>query len=235
MKALAARSGPGGAPAGWLNGVLAAAVTYVVAWAIGLMVAPRSPDGAASAQAVHDFYAAHAGAARGQSLLVHGLAGLALAVLAVGLPRVVDGSGTLARAVSGFGLGAAAVSLAQAGLGVVITRDVAGTQADTSRALFQAINLADSAKLLLLGGFVAAGTQLMRRSGAAPSWLCALGYALAPLLPLSGAAFVVDNGALDAALVVSLLLLLAWVAAVAVAVAWAQLPDARHSPGARAA
>lgn len=234
MKAQATRPVPGGVPAGWLNGVLIAAVTYVVAWAIGLLVAPRSPDGTATAEAVHDFYAAHAGAARGQSLLVHGLAGLALAVLAVGLPHVVGAGGALARAVNGFGLAAAAVSWAQAGLGVVITRDVPGTGADTSRALFQAINLADSLKLMLLGGFVAAATVLMRRCGPAPAWLCALGYVLAPLLALAGAAFVVDGGVLDAALVVSLLLLLAWVAAVAVVLAWAQLPDARRFPGARA-
>lgn len=225
-----AKAVQGDAPVGWLNVVLASAVAYVVAWAAGLLVSPRSPGNDATAQAVQDFYAAHAGAARGQSLLVHGLAGLALAVLALALPRVVGAARGLTVAVAGCGVAAAAVSLAQAGLGLALTNDVLGTDAETSRALFRAINLTDSVKLLLLGAFVGCASEAMRRGGPARTWLCAVGYLLALLLPVAGAAFLVDSAVLDGALVVSLLLLLGWVAAVAVVLAWEQLPsDARRS------
>src|SRR3954470_19059679 len=56
---------------------------YVLAWLLGLLIAPAAP-GTADAGAVHAFFTAHADAFVGQALLVHGVAGLALAGLTVG-------------------------------------------------------------------------------------------------------------------------------------------------------
>ncbi|MGN6752786.1 MAG: hypothetical protein ACTHJJ_09550, partial [Intrasporangium sp.] len=62
-----------------------AGVLYVAAWIAGLLVGPTAPAGTASDMSVHSFYVEHAGAALVQSLLVHGVAGLALALLALGI------------------------------------------------------------------------------------------------------------------------------------------------------
>ena len=50
-------------------------------------------------------------------------------------------------------------------------------------------------------------------------WIQRLGYALLPILIVGGLAFVVDSGALNAVLDLSLVLLLLWVAVVGIVVA----------------
>ncbi|MPV88835.1 hypothetical protein GB882_09155 [Georgenia ruanii] len=191
------------------GGVLAtAAGTYLLAWVVGLVVAPASPGAFATAAEVHAFFAAHGGAALVQSALVHGVAGLALAgwVLAVAAR-----SRRARRSVAAAGLAAALLSLVQAAtMAVLVVQAEAGRVSATDDA-FDLINRLDTFKLLALGVLVALASVQGR--GQRPAWLGWFGAGAAVLLPVSGAAFLVDVPALTSLLFASLPLLLAWVGA----------------------
>jgi hypothetical protein len=73
--------------------------------------------------------------------------------------------------------------------------------------------LAKPAKTTMM---IAAAPVIRRAAWGLPRWLELLGYALAPILVVGAASFVVNSGALSAALALSLVLLLAWVATVTV-------------------
>jgi hypothetical protein len=94
-------------------------------------------------------------------------------------------------------------------------------------ALFHAVNVADTIKLILLGLAIAAASRMAAAAGAWPTWLRVLGLALLPILIVGGLAFVIDSGALSAVLTVSLLLLLVWVGTVSVTAARASRAAAR--------
>jgi hypothetical protein len=192
--------------------LVAAATVYVLAWLIGLVIAPASPDAFAPASEVQAFFAAHGAAALLQSGLVHGLAGLALAgwVLAVaGRPGQ-----RLRRTILAAGLAAAVLSLVQAAVMAVLVSRAGSGPAEGADGLFDAINRLDSVKLVALGVLVAAVSVTGR--GTLPAWLRYLGGGLAVLLPASGAAFLVESAALTSLLYVSLPALLVWVATVTV-------------------
>ena len=72
-----------------------AGVVYLVAWLAGLAVWPSNLDVAASGSQVVAAYGGHRGVAMVQSLLVHGVAGVALAVVALALALLVSGIGYL--------------------------------------------------------------------------------------------------------------------------------------------
>jgi hypothetical protein len=97
-------------PAGRWTSV--AGAVYLAAWVSGLLVAPSAPTSTGAAGPLHDFYAAHAPAIVVQALLVHGLAGIALVVLAAAMPVAARVSGRAAVVVRATGWAAAAVSLA---------------------------------------------------------------------------------------------------------------------------
>jgi 4-amino-4-deoxy-L-arabinose transferase-like glycosyltransferase len=80
-----------------------------------------------------------------------------------------------------------------------------------------------------LGLAIAGAGQLAAAAGAWPGWLRALGFALTPLLIIGGLAFVIDSGVLTAVLTASLLVLLAWVAAVSL-VSLRRHPQAKRVP-----
>ena len=212
------------------RGLAVAGFAYVAAWLVGLLVAPSAPDPDASDATVNAFYADHQSATLLQAALVHCVAGLALAGFVVALARRVatgpgDGNRTVFLAA---GLAAAVVSLIQFGMEVALNRHVAGDgSASTTASLFDAVNIADTVKLVLLGVTVFAATRFLAGVRAVPRWLEALGYALLPVLVVGGAAFVVNSGALSAVLSASLLLLLLWVAAVTVVETRRQPPPPR--------
>jgi hypothetical protein len=111
------------------------------------------------------------------------------------------------------------VSLTQLALSVALYIHArGGGDAARTRSLFNAVNKADTLKLILLSGFIGAVCVAARRVGALAAGLIWLGVAASATLLLGGCAFLVRSAALDALLVVSLLLLLVWVAAVAVAI-----------------
>lgn len=62
-----------------------AGIAYVLAWLIGLFLAPSAPDPFGSAGTIDAYFSAHRPAAMIQSVLIHGLAGVALLGLAAAL------------------------------------------------------------------------------------------------------------------------------------------------------
>ena len=117
------------------------------------------------------------------------------------------------------------VSFIQVGLAIALFlhvhdhRDAAGT-----RSLFNAINKADTIKLLLLAIFIAAACLAAARTRALPSWIIWLGAIVVFFLIVGALAFLIDSGALNAALVVSLPLLLSWSVAVSVTMLRRRVP-----------
>jgi hypothetical protein len=178
---------------------------YIVAWLVGLVIAPSAPSNTASAAKIHAYYLAHGSASMVQSILVHGVAGAALIVLAVTTYKVFGDAWALAA-----GIAAAVVSFVQVDLAAFATRNVAGTTASTSKHLFQAINYADTVKLVLLAGFVGLLTNAIVAAEAGARRYRIFGWVAAASLILGGMDFIVDNAVLSAVLEVSLILLLIW-------------------------
>ncbi len=194
-------------------------LVYVAAWLIGLALASAGPGAFDPAGEVHEYFVDHRSVALIQSLLIHGVAGLALIVLALALGRRFAGEAVAtARTVTVVAATAAAVvSFVQVGLMVALYAHVGGGGgADGSRSLFNAINKADTLKLVLLAVFVASASLAAARQAALPRWICWLGALLAPILVLGGLAFVFDAAVFDVALVTSLPVLLLWVGATTV-------------------
>lgn len=179
---------------------------YVTAWLAGLVVAPPAPTASVTA---------NAGAALAQSTLVHGVAALFLLIVIRDVARLRLGTSAVARVLMPLGVGAVVISLTQFAVVAVLYLVNGSFGTGVTAGLFRSVDLLDTAKLTLLGGFVAAVTLLTSRAQLADRWLQWLGAVLAPLLPLSGAAFVVSSAALYDALYLSLPLLLVWVVGVA--------------------
>ncbi len=187
-----------------------AGAVYVAGWVAGLAVVPSVPAD------VHAFYLGHAPQVAVQALLVHGVAGVALAVLALALPRALGlASPGLVRS---SGVAAAVVSLAQTVLTLVAVGRAPSVEPAATLGLVHAVDVADTVKLVLLAVFVPAVTVAARRAGMLPGWTSVLAWVLAVLLPLGGAAFLVPNGLLMMLLVASLPLLLLWAGTVALLV-----------------
>jgi hypothetical protein len=199
----------------------AAGFAYVAAWLIGLLAAPSGPSLTASPQSIQAYFATNHSAFLTQSILVHGVAGAALialaVLLAVSFRERARASARLNKAVMGAGLAAGAVSFVQVGFAVALNLHLAsGGRVTTTSALFDAINKADSIKLACLALVVYLVTSLTARAGALPRSIRGLGYALIPILPLGGLAFIVDNMVLNIVLTLSLPILLLWTAAVSI-------------------
>ncbi len=199
-----------GPSARYARPALASAVVYVGAWIVGLLLAPSAPSWT-DAEAVHDFYLEHATPVLIQALLIHGVAGIALAVFALRLSAVSPTKRIGRNVVVVTGCAAGMVSLAQTGLALVVTHDPGLSSAAMNADLLHLINLADTMKLVLLAAFVASATSAVTRSHRVPAWLRATSWSLVVLLPAGGAAFVIDSSLLTALLTVSLPLLLVWV------------------------
>jgi hypothetical protein len=191
-----------------------AGVAYTAAWAIGLGVWPSNPDVAATGSRVVTAYAGHRGVAMIQSLLVHGVAAVALAVvvLALGQAGRRRGAEHLSRATVAAGVGAAGVSLLQCALGLALAGWVVPA-GDASRAglLFAAISRLDGVKMLALAAMAGTGAALVHRTGVLPGWLGYVGGLLAVALVVSGVGYLLLNSTLAPAAFVSGPLLLLWV------------------------
>lgn len=198
------------------------ATIYVLAWLSGLAAGPFRPANPTASQ-LHGFYLESGDAALVQALLVHGIAGLALAGMAMGLPRATAANGPNRWALAA-GLGAAVASLVQAAVAAVTVLQVDAMTAEDTLGLVHAIDRLDSLKLLLLAVFVAAVTTVLRRNGFAARWIAASAVLLVPMLVIGAAAFAVSNQVLDTILAGSLVLLLVW----ASGIAWAMRP--RRAP-----
>ncbi len=204
-----------------------AAAAYVLSWVTGLFLAPTAPGHDAPASEVAAFYAEEGAAVTLSALLVHGIAGVALAVLAVAIARATGVEAGLRRAVVGTGLAAAALSLLQFALAVAAV--VGEHAATTSRTLLLAIDFVDVLKIALLAAFAAVATTAAARAGAAPRWLQIIAAVLVPLL-LVGNAALLGVDAVMPVLAVSLLLLLAWATAVGYLVSRSARSHTRPQP-----
>src|SRR4051794_3969069 len=185
---------------------------FVSSWLIGLFVAPSAPDAAAPAATVAAHSAQHQTATTVQSLLIHGVAGVALIVLALSL--------TVSRRARLAGAAAGVVSLVQATVGVVLSQHIAVAEPATAAAAFDVVNVADTVKLLFAGAFIWLATRdmgpRMRTAGAV----------IAPLQAVAGLAFVTGSAALYGLLYLALPALLGWVGVLAYQ-AWRPAPAAR--------
>src|SRR4051794_893666 len=208
------RAGTTVTPAGRWTSVAGAA--YVTGWVAGIAIAPSGPG--ADPDAVHAYYVSNGAQVAVQALLVHGLAGAALAVLALVLPRALGSVGRLAWVLRASGFAAAAVSLVQTALTLLAVARAGSDSPHTTAALVHAVDVADTVKLVLLAVFVPVVTVAARRAGTLPPWMTGVAVALVVLLPLGGASFLVANGLLGLLLVVSLPLLLVWAGTVALLV-----------------
>ncbi|KUN81135.1 hypothetical protein AQJ66_24545 [Streptomyces bungoensis] len=160
---------------------------------------------------MHAYYAGHPGAVLAQALLVHGIAGLALAVVAMSLPGST--TGPLRRSARAAGLTAAFLSLFQATVSAAATHGARSTAPSQSLAYFHAINMTDFVKLIALAAFVSTTTALVAGPGRLSAFLKTVGRFLLILLPLGGSSFLFPNPVCEAALDLSLVLLLCWTAA----------------------
>ncbi len=175
--------------AGWFG------LLYVVAWVVGLFTTPSTPNAFAHATTVNRYFVDHNGATLTQAALVHGVAGLTLIVFAVGLGRYVE------RGVANRGAVRASVTCGvAAGLVSLVATQPAGRIAlyvhvhgsgdtATTRSLFNAINKADTVKLVLLAGFIAAVCVAASRVRALAVWLIWLGVTAVVTLLVGGSAF----------------------------------------------
>ena len=190
-------------------------ITFVSAWIVGLMAASNGPKPSATGTELKAYYASHQLAATFQTLCVDALAGLSLVGITIGLSRLF--AGRSGRRIRIAGYTAAAVSLFQALIGVTLVTEGAGSGSPALvRALFVALNNADTLKIALLAALVILASVAARSSQALPRWLTTAGIAFAPVLALSGLAFPLNSNGLYGALYITLPLLLLWAATISV-------------------
>jgi hypothetical protein len=203
-------------PSTGAHGVLSPAVAgigYAMSWVVGLAVHASGPAIDAPAAVVADHYATSGGAAAVSSVLIHGVAAVALvAVTRAVHRRSAAGDGAAARSRRAAVL-AAAVSGAQLAIGLLLAADVVAPVA--AGGLFDALNRLDGVKLLLLA--VAAVAAWQSAGGGRPRWVARLGLPLAATLAVGGVGYLLLAPGLAVAAAPALLLLLVWVAASGVA------------------
>lgn len=196
--------------------VLAAAVAYPAVWAAGLALG-GGPALDAHPEAIGLHYAAAGSRVALQSVLVHGVAALALAVVGLAVLRIAGGTGRRAGRVAAVAVGVVVVtSVVQLALGVLASRS--GGDVELASGLFGALNRLDAPKMVALAAMVVVGVLLARR-GALPGWLAPVGAALVMALLVSALGYAVLATGPAAAAVVGLPLLLVWVCGAGVAAA----------------
>lgn len=219
----------GRASRGLISAPAVAGIAYIASWLIGLAVWPSNLDVAAANVKVVATLGAHRGAATAQYLLVEGLAAIALTVVVIALGRAARRreAELLGRVTLVAGIGAAAVSMVQCALGVVLVGSVVRDR-ENGRAgrLFDLINRLDGVKMLALAALAVAGVGLARRA-VLPRWLGYTGAFLAAALVVSGVGYLILNTTLAQAVFVSGPLLLVWVTGAGVALSW----TGRTTPG----
>src|SRR3954465_6318976 len=179
------RAGTTVTPAGRWTSVAGAA--YVTGWVAGIAIAPSGPG--ADPDAVHAYYVSNGAPVAVQALLVHGLAGAALAVLALVLPRALGSAGRLAWVLRASGFAAAAVSLVQTALTLLAVARAGSDAPQTTAALGHAVDVAARVRLGRPAVCGPVGRGGAGRAGRLPPWMTGVAVALVVLLPLGGASF----------------------------------------------
>lgn len=188
-----------------------AGFAYVGAWVVGLAAFGAGPAADATDAELTRYFADHRVMSAIQSLLVHGVAAVALLVVVAAVHR----DGRSSRAGHAAGLAAVALSLVQCGLGVY--RSVVST-GSTTATLVHAIDRIDGVKMFALAAMIAASIRPFRAAGMIGPRMTALGRVGVVSLVVSGVAYAGHVTGLLESAVLSLVLLVAWVAHTGVAV-----------------
>jgi hypothetical protein len=180
----------------------------LLAWAVGAVVAPAAPSPLSARLEVHEYFVANHDAALNQSLLVHGIAGVALAVLVVALWR----GGVHRRLFLFAGLAAAAASFVELFFVFRIEHHIEkGIGVRRTDLLFDSLNRTCAVKFALLAVAVGSASWVAARSRAWPAWASWIGYALVPLLALAAVTAVANVPAQRAVLSLWPPMLMLWV------------------------
>ncbi|GAA3510918.1 hypothetical protein [Actinocatenispora rupis] len=183
---------------------------FVASWIVGLSVSTVSTAPHATGAQVITQYAGHEGIGLVQFLCTEGLPAVGLAVVTAAVGRAAGGR--YGRLVRGTGLAAAALSLLMFGLGAVLTLwAVPGGHVAAAGALNDAVSRVDGVKMLLLGAVGAGAVGLAGRG--LPRWLAYVGAALAVTMAVTAVGYLFLLGGPAQVAVVSLPLLLVFVAA----------------------
>lgn len=204
----------------WYRGIATvpglAGLGFVASWIVGLSLSSVSTDPHATGAAVLQQYGGHEVAGLLQFLCAEGLPAAGLAIVTVSVGRAAGGRA--GRAVAATGLVAAGLSLLMFVLGAVLTLwAVPGGHAAAAGDLVDAISHVDGTKMLLLGAVGAAGVALAGRG--LPRWLAYLGAGLAATMAVTAVGYLFLLAGPAQAAVVSLPLLLVWVAAAGIVTA----------------
>jgi len=196
--------------------VLIAGITHPLAWIAGLAVWPTNLDVRSDDAAVLATYSGSSVPAAVQAALVHGLAGVALAVVTVGLAGLTAVP-SARRVVLWSGLGAACTSLVQLAVDLGLALHVAPSgDAGSAGATLRIIDHLDGAKMLLLAALALGTLQAARRRSV--RWLALASAALAATIAVSGIGYLFLVSPLASVAFVSGPLLLVWMPTVAVTV-----------------
>jgi hypothetical protein len=187
---------------------LVVAILYVLTWVVGLSIGAPELSADQDGAAVLSVYAA-AQSALLQAVLVHGIAGLLLGVLAVLLAR--DSGFSVGRRRVTLAAGVLTVLLSWAQLAGEVVLTVGGPSADAAWRVWTTVAVLDGAKMLALAVLVS--VTLPRLRARPLRWLAG---AAAVSLVASGVGYLVLNPAVMGAAYVSLPLLLVWAICVAV-------------------
>jgi hypothetical protein len=187
-----------------------AGFTYVGAWVVGLTAFGVGPAADATDPEIARYFADHRVLSAIQSLLVHGVAAVALLVMLT----IVTRSGRSSTLAYRAGLAGVGLSLVQCGLDVY--RSLVST-GSTTATLVHTIDRIDGIKMLAFALMIAASIPGFRARGLIGPKMTVAGWVAVPALVLSGIAYAGHVTALLVSAALSLLLLLVWVAATGVA------------------
>jgi hypothetical protein len=175
-------------PAGTRRGVMVApvvaGVAFTVSWIVGLAIPAPSPRLTASGTAIVTGLAGHGGEIVANFVFTEGFPAFGLAVVSAFLARALGllGGPGLAGTTRVAGLVAAAISLTQCVLGVVLARTSAP---GTAGELYALVNRLDGVKMFALAALAAAAAI----ASLLPRWLRYLSGALAISITASGVAY----------------------------------------------
>lgn len=196
----------------WLRVLRLAGAIYPISWVLGLAVFSSSTQVRSTGAAVLSNDTGHVAAASTQFVLTEGLPGLILGLVAWHLGRMA--SGTLRTVLTVSGLSAAAVSLAQCGIGLWITAHLTAAHLSRIGALSQAVNRMDGVKMLLLSIVAIMAWVVWRFRGGRARWFGWLALGTAATLTASGFGYLLLDNTLATAAWISLPLLICFIDAV---------------------
>ena len=181
-----------------------AGVAYVGAWIVGLTAFGAGPASDASNADVARYFADHRALSAAQSLLIHGVAAVALFAVIAAVAR----TRTTPRAARTAGLVAVGLSLGQCVLD--LWRSLVST-GSTTTTLVHTIDRIDGFKMLALAVMIEVSVTGLRHSGIIGRRMATTGKIAAVALIVSGLAYAGAVSSLLVSAEVSLLLLLTWV------------------------